>query len=151
MFILYNDILKFSVSLFLLFLIIISPFLDFFSISSIGWTTIFIILFAITLWVTRIIPTAVTSMLVIILFSLFNVLSFEEASTSLGNEIIWLIISMLIMSFAVQETNLDKRLAFFIVSFSKGRIIYIYLTFIILSFILTFIIPTAMGRLTVLL
>lgn len=143
-------ITEIGVTIFFLFLIIISPFFSFSFISNVGMTTIFIIIFAVIMWITRIIPAAITSMMVIVLFSIFKILSFEEAASSLGNEIIWLIITMLILSFAVQKTNLDKRLALFLITFSQGKIIYIYLTLIILSFMLTFIIPTAMGRVTVL-
>lgn len=116
-----------------------------------GWVTLAILCFAIILWFTEVIPAAITSLSVIVLFPLFNVLTFEEAALGLGNEIIWLIIAMLIMGEAVKKTNLDKRLAFFIVSLAQGKINLIFLSFIILAFLLTFIIPSAMGRLTILL
>lgn len=133
-------------------LILISLFIPTSSImDSTGWTALSIMFFAIVLWLTKVIPIAVTSMSVIVLFPLFNVLTFEEAAAGLGNEIIWLIITMLIMGLAVQQTNLDKRLAFHIVSLAKGKVNRIFLSFIFLSFLLTFIIPTAMGRLTILL
>lgn len=130
-------------------LIIISSYFPPTSIGGLGWKAIFITIFAITLWITKVISTAVTSIVVIVLFSVFHVLTFEEAASTLGNEIIWLIITMLIMGYAVHRIKLDKRLAIFIVSYSRGKVIYIYLSFIILAFILTFIIPTAMGRLTI--
>ncbi|UOR13697.1 SLC13 family permease [Halobacillus amylolyticus] len=115
------------------------------------WTTLAILLFAITLWFTEVIPAAVTSMVVIVLYPLLDVITFEEAAQGLGNEIIWLVLSMLIMAAAVKKTNLDKRIAFFILSLSYGRIRLILLNFIILAFLLTFIIPNAIGRLSVLL
>jgi solute carrier family 13 (sodium-dependent dicarboxylate transporter), member 2/3/5 len=112
--------------------------------------TISVLLFIITLWFTEVVPAEVTSLGVIVLFPLVGVLTFEESAAGLGNEIIWLIISMLIMGAAVKKTNLDKRISLFMLSLAKGRVKFVMLCFIILAFSLTFIIPNAMGRLTVL-
>ncbi|WP_085524378.1 SLC13 family permease [Tuberibacillus sp. Marseille-P3662] len=116
-----------------------------------GWRCLAIVFFAMTLWFTELLHAAITSLIVIGVFPLFKVLTFEEAASGLGNEIIWLIISMLIMGAAVKETHLDQRLALFMLSIANGKIKLILLNFIILAFLLTFIIPNAMGRLTVLL
>jgi solute carrier family 13 (sodium-dependent dicarboxylate transporter), member 2/3/5 len=112
--------------------------------------TIAVLTFAILLWFTEVIPAEVTSLVVIVLYPLIGILTFEESAAGLGKEIIWLIIAMLIMGAAVQKTQLDKRIALFMLSLAKGRVKLVMLCFIILGFILTFIIPNAMGRLTVL-
>ncbi|MGP4061059.1 SLC13 family permease [Halobacillus sp. H74] len=116
-----------------------------------GELTLAILFFAILLWLTELIPATVTSLIVIVAYPLFNIITFEESASSLGNQMIWLIISMLIMAAAVKKTNLDKRLSFFMLSLSHGKIKWIYLNLILLAFLLTFIIPNAMGRLAVLL
>ncbi|MCF6411599.1 SLC13 family permease [Pseudalkalibacillus salsuginis] len=116
-----------------------------------GWITLSIVFLSIVLWYTEVIDAAVTSLLVIVLFPLFHVISFEEAAMGLGNEVIWLLLAMLIMATAVKRTNLDKRLAFFMLSLSKGKVIFILFHYILMGFLLTFIIPNAIGRLAVLL
>ena len=85
-----------------------------------GPTTIAIILLAIVLWITDIIPAAVTGMIVIFLFSAFNVLEFDQAAGNLGKEIIWLLIATLMMGQAIEKTSIHKRIAYNMFLFAKG-------------------------------
>jgi solute carrier family 13 (sodium-dependent dicarboxylate transporter), member 2/3/5 len=112
--------------------------------------TIAVLVLAVILWFTEVLPAEVTSLLVIVLYPLMGILTFEESAAGLGKEIIWLIIAMLIMGAAVKKTKLDKRISLFMLSLAKGRVKLVMLCFIFLGFLLTFIIPNAMGRLTVL-
>ena len=116
-----------------------------------GLITLAILFFAISLWFTAIIPAAIASLAIITLFPLFDVLSFEEATSGLGKEVIYLIIAVLIMGIAVEKSGLDKRLAYTMLLLAKGntRLIIFYL--LAVAFVLTFIIPNGFGRLTVLL
>jgi solute carrier family 13 (sodium-dependent dicarboxylate transporter), member 2/3/5 len=114
------------------------------------WVTFSIFILGILLWFTNIIPPAVTGMAIIFLLSIFNILSFEQATIGLGEEIIWLIIAVLIMGVAVEKTGLEKKLSYKILSLSKGSVKLTILSLIVVAFILTFIMPNAVGRLTVL-
>ena len=116
-----------------------------------GWAALGLLLFAIVLWATQVIPAPITSLVVVVLTPLMGLLTFEEATGQLGNEIIWLIIAMLIMGAAVKKTSLDKRLAYQILYLAKGNAHITLLGLMIISFILTFFIPNAVGRVTVLL
>ncbi|KMJ56398.1 hypothetical protein AB685_22235, partial [Bacillus sp. LL01] len=113
-------------------------------------TTGAIFILAIFLWVSRVIPASLTAICVIVLFAIFDVITFEQAASGLGNEIIWLVLSVLFMGLAVEKTNLDKRIAYSILSFSKGSVRVILLNLIVSAFLLTFLIPNAVGRLAVL-
>lgn len=119
-------------------------------LTSEGFRALLITFIGITLWFTKLLPPAITSMLLICLYPLFGVLSFEVSASSLGEDVIWMIIVMLIMGVAVEETGLDKRIAYFILSFTKSKPKYINLSLIIICFILTFFIPNAIGRVVVL-
>lgn len=116
-----------------------------------GETALGILIFSIILWLTKVVPPAVTSMLVIVLSSLFGILSFERAASGLGKDVVWLVVSMLIMGVAVEKTSLDKRLSYNLLQIAKGNKKYTLLVLILLTFLLTFFIPNAIGRLTVLL
>lgn len=116
-----------------------------------GWSTIGIVFFGIVLWFTNIIPPAVTSMIIIVLFPLFGVLSFDDSAKSLGSDVIWLIIAMLILGVAVEQTGLSSRLVYGMFSRIKSDMRYITLTLIFVAFTLTFFIPNAIGRVSVLL
>lgn len=115
------------------------------------WITLSIFILGILLWFTNLIPPAVTGMVIIFLLSFFDILSFEKAASGLGEEIIWLIVAVLIMGVAVEKTGLEKKLSYKILSLAKGSVKLTLLSLIVVAFILTFIMPNAVGRLTVLL
>lgn len=116
-----------------------------------GWSTLAIVFFGITLWFTNIVPPAVTSMIIVVLFPLFGILTFDESAASLGSNVIWLIIAMLILGTAVENTGLSNRLVYSMFSRIQGDIRLIIMTLILVAFILTFFIPNAIGRVSVLL
>src|SRR5690554_894045 len=116
-----------------------------------GWVAFGLLLFAIVLWATQLIPAPITSLIVVALASILGLLSLEEALGQLGNDIIWLIIAMLIMGVAVQKTLLDKRLAYQLLFLARGNTHLTLLGLIGISFVLTFFIPNAVGRVSVLL
>lgn len=116
-----------------------------------GWSAIAVLSLAIVLWLTNVVPASVTSMMVVVLVSLLGILPFEKAAQALGEEEIWLILSMLMMGVAVEKYALDKRLAYNMLLFAGGRVKYIILYLIVIAFLLTFFMPNALGRLTVLL
>ncbi|MCL7749231.1 SLC13 family permease [Halalkalibacter alkaliphilus] len=110
-----------------------------------------IFILGIILWITNVIPSSLTAVLLIVLFSVFDVLTFEEAASGLGNEIIWLVLAVLFMGIAVEKTGLDKRIAYSLLSLSKGSVKATLFNLIMSAFVLTFLIPNAVGRLAVLL
>ncbi|PAD17040.1 SLC13 family permease [Shouchella clausii] len=116
-----------------------------------GWSALAVVTLGIGLWFTHLLPPAVTAMLLIVLFPLFGVLTFEQSAASLGKEVIWLIIAMLMMGAAVERTGLDKRIAFTILTLTKGNVRLVLLALIFVGFVLTFFLPNAIGRVVVLL
>lgn len=116
-----------------------------------GLSALAILLFGIFLWLTKVISPAVTSIVVIVLFSLYHILTFEQAASGLGKDVIWLIIVMLSMGAAVQKAGLDKRISFYMLAKSKGKTNATTFMLILIAFLLTFFIPNGMGRLAVLL
>lgn len=116
-----------------------------------GWTSVALLVIAVTLWLTNVIPAPVTGLLVIALSSLFGVLTFEEAASGLGKEVTWLILAMLFIGAALENTGLDKRIAFRMLSWAGGKVRLIVLMLILFTLILTFFIPNAVGRVAVLL
>lgn len=114
-------------------------------------TTLAIFIFGLILWITAIMPASLTGLIIIILFTLYNVLSFEEAVAGLGNKVVWLVIAFLIFSQAIKVYKLDLHIAYFLLSFSKGSKKGTLLIMISIAFLLTFIIPNSVGRLSILL
>lgn len=111
-----------------------------------GLATVFIVILGIILWSTNMLPSAITGMVVIILFSVLGIIQFSDAAANLGKEIIWLLISMLIMSKAVEKTGLHKKVVYNLFLLAKGNIRLIILFIIIFLYIMTLFIPNIIGR-----
>lgn len=116
-----------------------------------GLTTLAVILLCIVLWLTNVIPAGVTGMLVIVLFSAFNILDFSQAAGNIGKEIIWLLIAMFLMGQAVETTGLHKRVAYNMFILAKGNLRLIVLLMMLFTFMLTFFIPNVLGRMMLIL
>jgi sodium-dependent dicarboxylate transporter 2/3/5 len=116
-----------------------------------GWTALAILAVAVVLWLTNVIPRAVTSMLVIALPALTGILTFEEAASSFGREVIWLLIALLVMGIAIEKTGLDKRIVFTMLSWAKGNFKSTIFFLIIFAFTLNFFVPNAVARVVILL
>src|SRR5699024_9563211 len=113
-------------------------------------TTLSIFILGVTLWIVNIIPAALTGIAMITLFSVTNVLTFEEATQGLGSPVVWMVISVLILSRAIREYQFDIRIAYSLLMLSKGNKKNVLLIFTFLSFILVFLIPNAVARLIIL-
>ncbi|WP_366924018.1 anion permease [Metallumcola ferriviriculae] len=116
-----------------------------------GMPALALFLLSVALWGTKLIPPAITSMIVIVMSPLLGILDFKAVAGGLGNEVIWLIIAMLMMGTAMEEHSVDKRIAYNILIAARGSVRKTVVLFIVTSFVLTFFIPNAMGRVSVLL
>lgn len=134
-----------------LFLVLLSPLLDKWFETAYIITTLTTFIFCVILWITNYFPASVTGIILIILFSINGSLPFEQASSGLGDPVVWLVISVLIISIAVQQYQFDLHIAYNLLILAKGSKKLVLLILIIISFILTFIIPNAVARLTILL
>lgn len=114
-----------------------------------GLITLAILMFGIVLWFTTIIPPAITGLVIIVLFPLFEILTFEESTSGLGQGVTYLIISILMLGVAVEKTEIDKRLALNMLLLAKGNTKLTIFMIIAVTFVLTFIIPNGFGRLAV--
>ncbi len=120
-------------------------------LSASGWRSLGLLLLAIVLWLTSIVPTPVTSLIVMALLAITGILPFEQAAAALGKEEIWLILSMLIVGAAFEKYGLDRRIAYRLMIASGGRLRWMLLLLTALAFMLTFFISNAIGRITLLL
>lgn len=116
-----------------------------------GWSAFFLLTLTIALWGTKWVPAPIVSMVVVALSALLGILTFEEAAVELGNETIWLIIAMLMMGTVLEKFQLDKRVAYHMLLWANGKVKWTLFNLFATGFILTFFIPNAVGRLTVLL
>jgi len=107
-----------------------------------------ILLFAIILWSTEALSAPVTAIAILALIPFLGVLPYDEAFIGLGASLIWRLMSILLITSAIQQTGLHKRLALVLLSFTGGSIKKIYLSLILMSYFFVFIIPVPIGRVT---
>lgn len=103
--------------------------------------------FALIMWVSRPIPIYQTSILTILLLPLLKVVEDQEvAFGTLGFDIIWLMVAAFVLTSAINQTNLGKRLALTLVTkfgtTPKGTLAALMLA----NFLLAFFVPSTTAR-----
>lgn len=76
-----------------------------------GYRAIAIFSLCLTLWVTQLIPLAITSILAITLIPIFGVLETKEAYALFGNEAVFFILGVFILAAAMMKSGLSTRVA----------------------------------------
>ncbi|MFZ7104064.1 MAG: SLC13 family permease [Peptococcaceae bacterium] len=118
-------------------------------LSEAGRRSLVLVIFAVTLWIKEIIPPALTALLLMMLFPFFKILSYQEAVAGLGNSSTWLLLGVFIISAAMQETGLDRRIALHLLKLAKGNARINLLMVICTTTLFVFLIPTAAGRVSI--
>ncbi|EKE03972.1 MAG: hypothetical protein ACD_20C00123G0006 [uncultured bacterium] len=101
---------------FLLFFIFISPVNLPQGLGVEAYQTMIIFIFAVFLWVTNIIPLAITSLMIMALLSTFNVLEASKIFSFFGNESLFFILGSFIISAGVSASGLSERISYHIIS-----------------------------------
>ncbi|MBI4212340.1 MAG: SLC13/DASS family transporter [Deltaproteobacteria bacterium] len=104
----------------------LSPISDASGLSASGRTVTSIAALMAILWVTEMLPLAVTALLPLVLFPLFGTATPQEASTSYADRTIFLFFGGFILAAAMQQWNLHQRFALTTLSFvgpKLGRIV----------------------------
>ncbi|RAO78562.1 DASS family sodium-coupled anion symporter [Methanothermobacter tenebrarum] len=85
-------------------------------IGSSGHAALSLLVFAVSMWISEVVPLAVTSMIILFIQPLMGIQSFEDAVIGFANPIIFLIIGGFIMANAIRESGLALRLTYTLLS-----------------------------------
>ncbi|MBF6625683.1 DASS family sodium-coupled anion symporter [Aerococcaceae bacterium zg-BR9] len=112
-----------------------------------GQKSLAIFVSALILWVTKPIPIYQTSIIAILLLPLIGAVENQKvAFGTLGFDIIWLMVAAFVLTSAMSETNLGKRLALTLVTkFGKSKVRTLAV-FVIVNFLLAFFVPSTTAR-----
>jgi solute carrier family 13 (sodium-dependent dicarboxylate transporter), member 2/3/5 len=82
-----------------------------------AWRTALVAMFMAVWWMTEAVPIPATSLLPIILFPLFGILSVKTAAAPFGHPLIFLFMGGFILALSMERTGLHRRLALAIINF----------------------------------
>lgn len=106
--------------------------------------SLLILVFCIILFVTRIIPNAVTACLGCLLFALTGVCSLGDAFSGFSNSIVLLMFGMMVVGIAMEDTGVAKIIGKKVVSWSgNNETLFILLAGTISALLSTFLSNTA--------
>ncbi|MCW6666843.1 anion permease [Aerococcaceae bacterium NML190938] len=112
-----------------------------------GQKSLAIFVSALILWVSKPIPIYQTSIIAILLLPLVGAVEKQkDAFGTLGFDIIWLMVAAFVLTSAMSETNLGKRLALTLVTkFGKTKVRTLAVL-VLVNFVLAFFVPSTTAR-----
>ncbi len=112
-----------------------------------GQKSLAIFVSALIMWVTKPIPIYQTSIIAILLLPLIGTVENQKvAFGTLGFDIIWLMVAAFVLTSAMSETNLGKRVALTLVTkFGKNKIRTLAV-FVIVNLLLAFFVSSTTAR-----
>lgn len=85
-----------------------------------AWTTAAIGIFMAVWWATEAAPIAVTALLPIVMFPMFDIASIQDTVPPYANKVIFLFLGGFIVAFAMQRWNLHRRIALTVLQHAGG-------------------------------
>jgi anion transporter len=102
--------------------------------------------FAVVLWASGTFDASLVALAMMMLWPLFGVIDFREAAQGLGNSTVWLMIGIMLVGAAFTSTGLDQRIAYRLLYLAHGRTRPTVLWTIVTLLVMTFLVPTGVGR-----
>src|SRR5215510_1847564 len=106
--------------------------------------------FMIVLWVTEAIDHALAGIVGVFLFWALGVTEFERAFSGFSNETTWFLLGAILIGAMVSKSGIAQRLAYTMLSRIGSSYSGLLLAFIIVDFMLTFLVPSGIARVTIL-
>lgn len=141
----HSAIIGIGLALVLFFVLLLMPLPEGMTVE--GQKSLAIFVAALILWVSKPIPIYQTSIIAILLLPLIGAVAKQkDAFGTLGFDIIWLMVAAFVLTSAMSETNLGKRIALSLVTkFGKSKIRTLFV-FVIVNFLLAFFVPSTTAR-----
>ncbi len=108
------------------------------NISVAGYRIILVFVLSAILWATEIIPSAITSLLILVLIPLLSIYPVKQTYSLFGNEPLFFILSAFIISVATEKSGLSRRITLLILNYGAKKkenlLLFVYLLGAGLSF-----------------
>jgi sodium-dependent dicarboxylate transporter 2/3/5 len=106
---------------------------------------------AVVFWASGVQDPAMTGLLVVSALALLRVVTFEEAVAGFGAEFVWLLAATFILAQGMADAGLGRRIALGMLRLAGGRAALVLLAVLGVVVVLTFMVPTAAGRISMVL
>lgn len=106
---------------------------------------------AILLWGSGIEDPSFGGLLVVLVLSFLGVISFRQAVAGFGTEFVWLLVATFIIAQATADVGLGRRIALVLLRRAGDKPAMILLTLLAAVVVLSFMVPTAAGRISMIL
>src|SRR5215467_4738142 len=104
----------------------------------------------IVLWITEAVDHALAGLIGVFLFWALGVTEFERAFSVFSNETTWFLLGAILIGAMVSKSGIAQRLAYTMLSRIGRSYSRLLLAFIIVDFMLTFLVPSGIARVTIL-
>jgi len=104
----------------------------------------------IVLWATEAVDHALAGFIGVFLFWALGVSEFERAFSGFSNETPWFLLGAILISAMANKSGMAQRIAYSVVARVGMSYSQLLLAFIVVDFLLTFLIPSAIARVTIL-
>lgn len=109
------------------------------------------LLAAVVFWASGVQDPSLSGLLIVTLMTLLGVMPFERAVAGFGTEFIWLLVVTFILAQAMAETGLGRRIALGLLRRAGGNPPLVLLALLGSVVVLSFMVPTAAGRISMIL
>src|SRR5512134_521091 len=109
------------------------------------------LLAAVVFWASGVQDPSLSGLLIVTLMTLLGVMPFERAVAGFGTEFIWLLVVTFILAQAMAETGLGRRIALGLLRRAGGSPPLVLLALLGSVVVLSFMVPTAAGRISMIL
>jgi len=109
------------------------------------------LLAAVVFWASGVQDPSLSGLLIVTLMSLLGVMPFERAVAGFGTEFVWLLVVTFILAQAMAETGLGRRIALGLLRRAGGKPSLVLLALLGSVVVLSFMVPTAAGRISMIL
>jgi len=114
-----------------------------FSIAGLGSAVVF--------WASGVQDPSMSGLLIVTLLSLLGVMPFEQAVAGFGAEFVWLLVATFLIAQGMVDSGLGRRIALGILRAAGGRATAVLLALLGVIVVLSFMVPTAAGRISMIL
>lgn len=110
-----------------------------------------VVVFAIGMWATSAFPEYFTTLIFFFLSMALGIAPADVVFSGFDSGAVWMVLGGLVIGASVQHTGLGKRVAGILVNRARGTYFHVVAGVVVISMLLAFFIPSAAGRIVILL